>query len=69
MDPAFTYQLGDTSLSCELDLVVDDGIQVVLPPVVKRPNTVRDISQFVCEKNAEQFLVGVSTEDVVSKER
>jgi hypothetical protein len=50
MDPAFTYQLGDTSLSCEPDLELDDGIQVVSPPVVKRPNAVRQVSKFVCEK-------------------
>ncbi|KAJ7818600.1 hypothetical protein B0H14DRAFT_2601175 [Mycena olivaceomarginata] len=43
MDPAFTYQLGDTSLSCEPDLELDDGIQVVLPPVVKRPNAERPL--------------------------
>jgi hypothetical protein len=50
MDPEFTYQLGDTSLSCEPDLELDDGIQVVLPPAVKKPNTVRQVSKFVCVK-------------------
>ncbi|KAJ7683287.1 hypothetical protein B0H14DRAFT_2654909, partial [Mycena olivaceomarginata] len=39
MDPHFTYQLGDTSLSCEPDAPLEDGIEVVLPPATKNPNT------------------------------
>jgi hypothetical protein len=50
MDSAFTYQLGDTSLPCEPNLELDNGIQVVLPPVVKKPNTVRQVSKFVYVK-------------------
>ncbi|KAJ7248186.1 hypothetical protein B0H12DRAFT_1203131 [Mycena haematopus] len=33
MDPDFTYQLGDHSLSCEPDLAAHDGIDVVLTPI------------------------------------
>jgi hypothetical protein len=44
MAPDLTCQLGDTSLSCEPDLVVDDGIKVIVPRVLKKPNTVRHFS-------------------------
>jgi hypothetical protein len=45
MDPDFTYQLGDNSLSAEPDLATDDGIQVVLPPVTRHPNSVRAVTE------------------------
>ncbi|KAJ7231598.1 hypothetical protein B0H12DRAFT_1239914 [Mycena haematopus] len=40
MAQEFTYQLGDNSLSCEPDHIVEDGIQVVFP-AVEKPATVR----------------------------
>ncbi|KAJ7429994.1 hypothetical protein B0H11DRAFT_2264473 [Mycena galericulata] len=43
MDPAFTYQLGDNSLSSQADDIADDGIQVVLPPAVRYKNSDRPL--------------------------
>ncbi|KAJ7773599.1 hypothetical protein DFH07DRAFT_952645 [Mycena maculata] len=44
-DPSFTYRLGDDSLSAQPDHfdIPDDGIQIVIPPVVRNPNSDRPL--------------------------
>ncbi|KAJ7446064.1 hypothetical protein FB451DRAFT_1412426 [Mycena latifolia] len=42
-DPAFTYSLGDESLSSLPDEAVDDGIQIVLLPAVRYANSDRPL--------------------------
>ncbi|KAJ6522922.1 hypothetical protein DFH09DRAFT_1096881 [Mycena vulgaris] len=38
-DPAFTYRLGDNSLSSQPDDVSNDGIEIVLPPTARNANS------------------------------
>ncbi|KAJ7761160.1 hypothetical protein DFH07DRAFT_957235 [Mycena maculata] len=42
-DPAFTYRLGDNSISSEPDFALDDGIQVIIPSTVRNPNSDRPL--------------------------
>ncbi|KAJ7718493.1 hypothetical protein DFH07DRAFT_784927 [Mycena maculata] len=44
-DPAFTYRLGDDSLSAQRDDfdIPDNGIQLIIPPVVRNPNSDRPL--------------------------
>jgi hypothetical protein len=77
MDPHFTYQLGDTSLSCEPDAPLEDGIEVVLPAAAKNPNTVRifffsltffrfSLRDWKHKINVTQNFAGTAAQDLVS---